>query len=86
MDIADYTADTWGPEHAQRDLDSLEACFHRLVETPRIGRACDQIRTGYCRIEHEKDVIFYRADDDGIFISRVLHQRMLPSFHSVDDE
>jgi toxin ParE1/3/4 len=86
MDIADYTVDTWGPEQAQRSLDSLEGCFNRLVEAPRIGRPCDRIRMGYRRIEHEKHVILYRADHDGIFISRVLHQRMLPSVHLIDDE
>ena len=86
MDIADYTVDTWGPEQAQRYLDSLEACFNRLAKAPRIGRPCDRIRPGYRSIEHEKHVIFYRAGDDGIFISRVLHQRMLPSEHLIEDE
>jgi toxin ParE1/3/4 len=86
MDIADYTVDTWGPEQAQRYLDSLEACFHRLAEAPRIGRPGDRIGPGYRRIEHEKHVILYRADHDSIFIGRVLHQRMLPSFHLIDDE
>ena len=50
------------------------------------GRSCNRIRPGYRRIEHGKHVILYRADRDGIFISRVLHQRMLPSEHWIDDE
>jgi toxin ParE1/3/4 len=86
IDIADYTVDTWSPEQAQRYLDSLEAYFNRLVRAPRIGRPCNRIRPGYRRIEHEKHVILYRADHDGVFISRVLHQRMLPSLHLIDDE
>ena len=86
IDIADYTVDTWGPEQAQRYLDSLETCFNRLVKTPEIGRPCDRIQPGYRRIEHEKHVIFFRANHDDIFISRVLHQRMLPSLHLIDDE
>jgi toxin ParE1/3/4 len=79
IDIADYTVDTRGPEQAQRYLDSLEACFNRLVKAPGIGRPCNPIWPGYRRIEHQKHVILYRADHDGILIGRVLHQRMLPS-------
>jgi toxin ParE1/3/4 len=86
MDIADYTVDTWGPEQAQHYLDSLEACFHRLANAPQIGRGCNRIRPAYRRFEHEKHVILYRVDDDCVFISRVLHQRMLPSLHLIDDE
>jgi toxin ParE1/3/4 len=86
IDIADYTVDTWGPEQAQRYLDSMEARFNRLAKTPQVGRSCDRIWPGYRRIEHQKHVILYRADNDGILIGRVLHQRMLPSLHLIDDE
>jgi len=86
MDIADYTVDTWGPEQAQRYLNSLAACFNQLAKTPKIGRSCDRICQGYRRIEHEKHVILYRAGQDGILIGRVLHQRMRPSLHLIDDE
>jgi len=86
MDIADYTVDTWGQEQAQRYLDSLEACFNRLAKTPRAGRSCDRIQPEYRRFEHERHVICYRADHEGILISRVLHQRMLPSLHLIEDE
>lgn len=36
-------------------------------------------------MEHEKHVIFYRMDNGGIFISRILHQRMLPARHLMED-
>ncbi len=36
-------------------------------------------------MEYEKHVIIYRADVDGIFISRILHQRMMPSRHLIED-
>jgi len=86
MNIADYTVDTWGEAQALRYLDSLEACFQRLVKAPEIGRTCNRIRPGYRRIEHERHVILYRVDRDGVFISRILHQRMLPSEHWIEDE
>jgi len=82
--IADYTLDTWGPDQAYRYLDSLEACFRQLAETPEMGRPCDTVRRGYRRMEHEKHVVFYRREEDGIIIGRILHERMLPSRHLLE--
>jgi toxin ParE1/3/4 len=78
IEITEYTVDSWGLRQAERYLDDLDECFQRLVQSPQLGRTCDQIRRGYRRIEQGKHVIIYRADVDGIFICRVLHQRMLP--------
>ena len=85
IEIADYTVDTWGLEQANRYLDSLENCFQQIARAPGIGRPCNRIRTGYRRIEHEMHVVIYRSDTDGVFISRILHRRMLPSMHSIED-
>ena len=84
--IADYTVDTWGEEQAYRYLDGLDACLNQLVQTPQIGRTCNRIRPGYRRIEHGRHVILYRADRGRVFISRILHQGMLPSEHLIEDE
>jgi toxin ParE1/3/4 len=78
IEIADYTMDMWGVGQAERYLDGLDACFKRLVKTPKMGRACDQIRGGYRRTEQGKHVVIYRASAEGIFISRILYQGMLP--------
>jgi toxin ParE1/3/4 len=78
IEIADYTVDMWGVSQAERYLGGLDDCFRRLVDAPQLGRACDQIRPGYRRVEQGKHVVIYRADSEGIFICRVLHQSMLP--------
>jgi toxin ParE1/3/4 len=85
IEIADYTLDTWGEEQAYRYLDGLDECFQLLAQSPQIGRPCDRIRSGYRRIEHQKHVVFYRIEKDGVFIGRILHQRMLPSSRLLDD-
>jgi toxin ParE1/3/4 len=85
VEIADYTVDTWGLEQANRYMSGLESCFKQLAGTPGIGRKCDRIRAGYRRMEHKMHVVIYRVDKDGIFISRILHQRMLPSRHLIED-
>jgi toxin ParE1/3/4 len=85
IEIADYTVDTWGPDQAYRYLDSLDACFRQLAQAPEMGRPCNVVRQGYRRMEHEKHVVFYRVEEGGIFISRILHQRMLPARHLIED-
>ena len=85
IDIADYTMDMWGVNQAERYLDGLDDCFKRLVKIPGMGRPCDQIRDGYRRIEQGKHVVIYRADSDGVFICRILHQRMLRNEHLFED-
>ena len=85
IEIAEYTLDRWGLNQAERYLDGLDDCFKRLVQTPQMGSACDQIRDGYRRIEQGKHVVIYRADVDGVFISRILHRRILPERHMFED-
>jgi len=85
IEIADYTVDRWGPSQAERYLNGLDDCFKRLVQIPQMGRACDQIRQGYRRIEQGKHVVIYRADADGVFICRILHQHMLPERQLFED-
>jgi toxin ParE1/3/4 len=84
IEIGAYTVEAWGEEQALSYLDSLEHCFGQLASLPEMGRPCDRIRPGYRRIEHQKHVIFYRIDDEGVFISRILHQRMLPTGRLLD--
>jgi toxin ParE1/3/4 len=76
--IGDYTLRTWGEKQAVRYLDALEAFCQTLAENPALGRACDQIRSGLRRMEHDQHVVFYRQVTGGILISRILHRRMLP--------
>jgi plasmid stabilization system protein ParE len=37
-------------------------------------------------MEHGKHVVFYREEDGGILVCRILHQRMLPQIQAIDDE
>ena len=86
MDIGDYTLHTWGEDQSIRYIDDLEACCQRLADNPGLGRACDRVRPGLRRMEHARHVVFYRIEDGGILISRILHRRMLPERHSIGEE
>ncbi len=85
-DIADYTLRTWGEAQCARYLDGLEQCCRRLAEHPALGRACDGIRPGLRRREQGRHVVFYRRDEAGILVLRILHDRMLPALHIGDDD
>ena len=84
--IADYTLHKWGEAQVARYLDSIETCCKMLAENPTAGRSCEEIRPGLRRLEHGRHVIFYRLTAEGVLISRILHERMLPERHAIDDE
>ena len=78
-EIFDTTVDTWGEQQAENYVEELARCFQLLAESPGLGRACDLISPGIRRFEQGKHVIFYKPDRNGIIVSRILHQRMLPA-------
>jgi toxin ParE1/3/4 len=84
--IGAYTLRTWGENQAIRYLDDLEECCQILADNPALGRACDEVRPGLRRMERGRHVVFYRREASGILVSRILHQRMLPETHPLDDK
>jgi len=83
LSIGEYTMRTWGEAQADRYLSDLEECCHLLAVNPALGSACDPIRPGLRYIEQGRHAIFYRPESSGVYVVRVLHQRMLPERHDV---
>lgn len=87
LSIADYTLRTWVKAQAARYIGELEVCCQMLAGNPALGRLCEDVRPGLRRLEHGKHVVFYRQEErGGILVSRILHQRMLPDRHAIDDQ
>jgi toxin ParE1/3/4 len=86
LQIATYTLDRWGKDQTVTYIDGLEACCRQLLNNPELGRACDYIRPGLRRMEYGRHVLFYRIEQEGIIVSRILHERMLPEGKNIDDE
>jgi toxin ParE1/3/4 len=86
MNIGAYTLRTWGEDQTIRYLGDLEGCCQMLAGNPALGRTCGEVRPGLRRMEYGRHVVFYREDAEGILVSRILHQRMLPERHVIDDE
>ena len=86
LSIADYPLHKWGMAQAARYIGKLKVCCQNLADNPALGRLCDHVRPGLHRHEHGTQVLFYRPERGGIVVSRILHQRMLPDKHAIDDE
>ena len=86
MSIGAYTLRTWGEDQAIRYLNELEACCQRLADKSQSGRPCESIRPGLRRMEQGKHVVFFRREPGGILISRILHERMLPEGHFIEED
>lgn len=85
-EIAVYTMSTWDLKQALHYLGELEECCLKLSAFPELGRPCDEVRPGLRRIEQGRHVIFYREEADGVIVSRILHQRMIPGMHSMVED
>jgi toxin ParE1/3/4 len=86
MDIGAYTLRTWGEDRTLRYIEDLEAGCQRLADNPAPGRPCDHVRPGLRRMEQGRHVVFFRREPGGILVSRILHERMLPERHAIDDD
>ena len=86
LSIGAYTLRTWGENQAVRYIGDLEACCQMLADNPASGRICDDVCRGLRRMEIGRHVVFYREDTRGILVSRILHRRMPPERHVIDDE
>lgn len=84
--IIEYTIGTWGVAQAVRYIGELEAASQRLAEIPGMGRLCEHIRPGLWRMEAGSHVLFFRRVGEDIFVCRILHYRMLPEHHAIDDD
>jgi toxin ParE1/3/4 len=76
VSIAEYTVKAFGIEQARRYRDGLESSFRMLANHPMRGRSAAQLAPRLRRWNYEAHAIFYVPDEQGVFIVRVLHQRM----------
>jgi toxin ParE1/3/4 len=76
VEIWDYSTRRWGIDQAEPYLREIQAGIKILLETPRLGQGCDEIRLGYRRYRIGSHILFYRIANDGIDIVRILHASM----------
>jgi toxin ParE1/3/4 len=74
--IFDYTVREWGLEQAVRYAAAIEKACARLARAPDFAQDCGDIRAGYRRAAVNRHVLYFRVEDYGIAVVRILHQRM----------
>jgi toxin ParE1/3/4 len=75
-EIWDFTVRTWGEQQAEDYIRLLVGAIETVAETPRRGRACDEIRKGYRKYLAGSHMIFFRRIKSGIDVVRILHGQM----------
>lgn len=74
--IGVYTEQQWGRVQRRKYLSGMEARFERLAESPALASERSEFTPPVRIHRYEKHLIVYTAEDDGIFIVRVLHESM----------
>lgn len=76
--IAKYTEQKWGRKQRNTYLKNVDRAFKSLTKNSKIGKNCDDIRSGYRKYPEGKHLIFYRVNSKSnrVEIIRVLHQSM----------
>ncbi|MFZ3013227.1 MAG: type II toxin-antitoxin system RelE/ParE family toxin [Nitrospira sp.] len=75
-DIWQFTFETWGVTQANTYLEQLDLGFRQLAKNPKLGKPCDEIRTGYRCLHLNRHMAYYRLHARQVIIVRVLHERM----------
>ncbi len=72
FDIHAYSAENFGDEQAERYTNGLLDAFTVITDHSHIGRSVSHIRAGYFCYEYKRHSIFYRLEEHGVIIIRVL--------------
>jgi toxin ParE1/3/4 len=75
-DIWDYTAEKWGTEQAEAYVRRIHRAVQAVAADHWLGRSCDEIRPGYWKYMVGSHLLFYRIDQNGIDVVRILHSQM----------
>ncbi|RTL45307.1 MAG: type II toxin-antitoxin system RelE/ParE family toxin [Burkholderiales bacterium] len=74
--IFEFTVAHWGVQQALRYVQDIAEACRRLAEQPDLGLACDHIRAGYRSWRVTRHRSYFRREDFGIAVVRILHERM----------
>jgi len=82
-----FTGERFGRDQAALCADTLLNAFDRIADNPQIGRDMSAALPGRRRHLSGAHVIYYRIDEAGVFISRILHHAQDPirAFEGDDD-
>lgn len=74
-DILYFGAVQFGQAQSLRYLEGLRITFERIAANPHAYQAVNDIRSGYRRAVYRSHAIYYRIEQEGILVVRVLGQQ-----------
>ena len=77
-EIFEYSLVNYGTQQADLYAARLHKTLLSLSAQPFLGKEYSLIGEGIRRHNHQRHAIFYRPSNIGIFVIRLLHQRMEP--------
>jgi toxin ParE1/3/4 len=75
-DIYTYSYEIYGEDRADTYFLDLRDCLQQLADNPHLGRLARIVRPDLFRHEHDRHIVFYLIEGDGIFVARILHCSM----------
>jgi toxin ParE1/3/4 len=79
--ISRYGEREWGAARAKQYLGAIQSRFEWLLGAPEAGPSRRDIAAEYRSLLVGRHLIFYRVEEDAIFIVRILYQRMDAKAH-----
>ena len=76
-----YSVEEFGEIKASAYLQSLDECLLMLADNPDVGKDVSHIRLDYYQFSHDSHEVFYKKDEDGIYVVRILHGSMERTRH-----
>ncbi|WNB76759.1 type II toxin-antitoxin system RelE/ParE family toxin [Methylomonas koyamae] len=75
-DILQYTFQTWSEKQMHVYRSVIDKALITIQQNPEIGHRRPEISKNHRSFPAGQHVIFYRADQHAIYVSRILHERM----------
>ena len=75
-EIWNFTAKNWGIDQAEAYIRRIKNAVHIIAGDHRSGRPCDHVRAGYWKYAVGSHMLFYRIDESGVDVVRILHAHM----------
>ena len=76
-EIARFGIERFGEQQAERYALALESLFARIAANPLAFQSVNDLRSGYRRAVYQSLSIYYRVEQDGVLIVRVLGQQQI---------
>lgn len=66
----------FGVQQSEKYISNLLKVLDFIVGQPNIGMDCDYIRVGLYRYIYQSHTIYYKKQQEGILVVRILHNKM----------